>query len=268
MIIAQISDLHVQGIKGASRNKGFDEVVALERCVEHLNAFPYPIDLVIATGDLVQRGKTREYEPLKEVLGGLKAPYFLVPGNHDARAELRATFSDASYFTDDNFLHFELTEFPIRILGLDTLKVGEHGGQLCSQRLAWIDARLRERRPLPTLIAMHHPPFASGLPHFDKLGFDGLDDFIKIVERAPHVERIICGHIHRPITIRVAGTTGTVSPATCYSYELALEDPGAFIATREPPGFQVHVWNGNQLLTHTQPIGDFFDKELQFSARA
>jgi 3',5'-cyclic AMP phosphodiesterase CpdA len=268
MIVAQISDLHVQGSKGATRNKSFDEAIALETCVAQLNAGPYPIDLVIATGDLVQRGRTREYEPLKEILNGLKAPYFLLPGNHDARDALRATFSEANYFADETFLQFELTEFPVRVLGLDTLKVGEHGGQLCPARLAWIEARLREQRDRSTLIAMHHPPFPSGLPHFDKLGFDGGEAFAHIISQAPQVERLICGHIHRPISVKFAGTTGTVAPASCYTYEFALEDPQAFVATREPPGFQVHVWTEETLLTHTVPIGDFFERQLQFAAKS
>jgi 3',5'-cyclic-AMP phosphodiesterase len=267
MIVAQITDLHVQGIRGATRNKSFDEVAALESCVAQLNSFPYPIDLVIATGDLVQRGRTQEYEPLKEVLGGLKAPFFLLPGNHDARDPLRATFTDANYFADETFLQFELTEFSVRILGLDTLKVGEHGGQLCPARLSWIHARLREKRDRPTVIAMHHPPFPSGLPHFDNLGFNGAADFARMIAEAPQVERIICGHIHRPISVKFAGTTGTIAPATCYTYELALDDPGAFVATKEPPGFQVHVWTDGTLLTHTVPIGDFFGRELQFAAK-
>jgi 3',5'-cyclic AMP phosphodiesterase CpdA len=268
MIIAQISDLHVQGTKGATRNKSFDEAVALESCVAQLNAFAYQIDCVIATGDLVQRGRTREYEPLKEVLDGLKAPYFLIPGNHDARDMLKAIFTQADYFADENFLHFELNDFPLRILGLDTLKIGEHGGELCSSRLKWIHQQLQEQRDRPTLVAMHHPPFPSGLPHFDKLGFDGVEEFARIIADAPQVERVICGHIHRPIAVKFAGTTGTVAPATCYAYELALHDPEAFIATREPPGFQIHTWTQDTLLTHTVPIGDFFGRELQFPSKA
>ena len=267
MIVAQISDLHIQGRTGETRNKSFDEFVALERCVAQINTFPYPIDLVIATGDLVQRGRAREYEPLKEALSALKSPYVLLPGNHDERTALRSTFENPGYFRDPEFLHFELDEFPVRILGLDTLKVGSHGAEFCPKRLDWIAKRLGEKRDKPTLIAMHHPPFPSGLPHFDRLGFEGLDEFARIVASAPQVERLICGHIHRSISVKFAGTAGTVAPATCYLYELALEDPGAFIATREPPAFQVHVWTGEMLLTHTIPVGPFFERELQFAAK-
>ena len=268
MIVAQISDLHVQGPKGTTRNKSFDEALALEACVQQLNALPYPIDLVLATGDLVQRGRPREYEPLKEILSALKAPYFLLPGNHDDRNSLRTVFSEAAYFKDNDFLHFELSEFPLRILALDTLKSGEHGAQLCPARLKWLSDRLSEQRDRPTLIAMHHPPFPSGLPHFDKLGFEGLESFSRLVAESPQVERIICGHIHRPIAVKFARTVGTVAPSTCYIYELALEDPHAFIATREPPGFQLHVWTGDALVTHTVPVGDFFEREVQFAAKA
>ena len=43
-----------------------------------------------------------------------------------------------------------------------------------------------------------------------------------IVRRNPNVERILCGHVHRPIQVRFAGTIASVAPST--AHQATLED--------------------------------------------
>ena len=67
MLIAQISDLHIQ--KGGKPAYGrVDTVSMLRRAVEALNALDPQPDVVLATGDLVERGSAEEYGILKEIL--------------------------------------------------------------------------------------------------------------------------------------------------------------------------------------------------------
>ena len=40
---------------------------------------------------------------------------------------------------------------------------GEAGGALCEDRLRWIDRALAAAPGRPTLVLMHHPPFATGI---------------------------------------------------------------------------------------------------------
>jgi Icc protein len=63
---------------------------------------------------------------------------------------------------------------PVRLVVLDTVVPQEGRGRLCKHRLRWLDERLAEN-PQPTLIAMHHPPFATGIAHMDALGLEGAD---------------------------------------------------------------------------------------------
>ena len=50
---------------------------------------PLP-DLVLATGDLTDRGLREEYGLLGAILSRLPMPVLLLPGNHDRREEMRA----------------------------------------------------------------------------------------------------------------------------------------------------------------------------------
>ena len=51
-------------------------------------------DAVLITGDLVNDGRPNQYEHLRVLLGPLDVPLYLMPGNHDTRAALRAEFSE------------------------------------------------------------------------------------------------------------------------------------------------------------------------------
>jgi 3',5'-cyclic AMP phosphodiesterase CpdA len=127
------------------------------------------------------------------------------------------------------------------------------------ERLAWLERRLIERPDAPTMIFMHHPPFRTGLVDMDNINCRGGEAMAAIVRRFPNVQRVVCGHHHRPITTRWAGTIGSVSPSTAHQVTLDLEthgNPASF--TMEPPGFHLHLWTPQgELVTHAVNIGNF-----------
>src|SRR5260370_32334323 len=96
VLIAQIWDLHIKppGVLAYGR---VDTASALERCVAALNAFTPKPDLVVISGDLADTPTAEEYEYLKRLLAPLKLPTVGIPGNHDSRELMRATFPQAAY---------------------------------------------------------------------------------------------------------------------------------------------------------------------------
>ena len=72
---AHIADTHVGGSTGAED---------LQRTVDDLNQQP-DIDFVILAGDVTEFGSATELYQAKEILSHLKMPYYVVPGNHDAK---------------------------------------------------------------------------------------------------------------------------------------------------------------------------------------
>jgi Icc protein len=257
MLLCQISDLHIK----AERKRAYgivDTAGMLERCVEQLLELPQRPDAVIVTGDLVDYGRPDEYGLLRELLSPLTMPLYLSAGNHDERAALRASFPDHPYLRQwDPFLQYTVEDLPVRIIALDTVVPGQGSGALCGQRLTWLDQKLAEQPSRPTIVTMHHPPFATGIGHMDRIGLDDGGRLAQVIARHPQVERVVAGHLHRSITVRFAGTVASTCPSPAHQVALDLADDAPDHFIMEPPGLQLHWWSGQQLVSHTVSIGEF-----------
>lgn len=258
MLIAQITDTHIKA-DGKLAYGIVDTAAYLARAVEALNALDPLPDIALVTGDLVDLGRPVEYARLRALLAPLRMPYFLLAGNHDERAALKAGFSDHAYLgASDGFVHYTLEDWPCRIIALDTVVPGKGGGTLCDARISWVAARLREQPMRPTVIAMHHPPFRTGIAHMDEQGLDNAAALRDVVALHPNVERLICGHLHRPIQARFAGTIASTAPSVAHQVALDLRPDGPSRFVMEPPGYQLHHWtDADGLRSHTAFIGDF-----------
>lgn len=257
MLLAQISDLHIKPQRRLAYGV-VDTATMLERCVEAILALPQRPDAVIATGDLVDLGRPDEYGLLRELLAPLAGlPLYLLAGNHDDRAALRAAFPGHAYLRQcEPFVQYVIDEHALRIVALDTVVPGEARGELCAARLDWLDRTLAASAR-PTVVALHHPPFATGIGHMDRIALANADALAAVLRRHPQVERVIAGHLHRPITCRFGGTAASVcpSPAHQVALDLSTEAPDHFVM--EPPAFHLHVQTASGLVTHTAYIGDF-----------
>lgn len=259
MMIAQITDLHVRP-RGKVAYERVDTNAMLEAAVAAIESLPRKPDLVIATGDLTDCGLAAEYEVLRDILDPLSMPVYLVPGNHDRRAELFAEFGSDGYLrNDDGFLHYAIEGHEVRLIGLDSVVPGHGHGEMCAARLAWLEGKLGQERKRPTMIFMHHPPFGTGLADMDRINCRNGNAMSAVLRRFDNIERVVCGHHHRPITVRWGGTIGSVAPSTAHQVTLDLEpDGGPSSFTMEPPGFHLHIWSKDTgLVTHGVNIGRF-----------
>ena len=253
MLLAQISDLHIKRPGGLAYRR-VDTAAYLARCVASLNALVPRPDAVIITGDLVDQGDPQQYEHLKTLLAPLELPYFLLVGNHDDRAALRAVFPDrAELHSGGEFVQYAFDVGALRVIALDSLEPGKSGGTLCDARLAWLETQLDAASGKPTIVALHHPPFACGIGHMDELRLDPVASarLAALIARYPNVERVICGHVHRPMFVRFGGTIASAVPAPAHQVALDLRDdaPSAFMM--EPPAYALHRYDpATGLVTH------------------
>ena len=256
MLLCQISDLHVMP-RGSRAYGAVDTPACLERCVRRIASLDPMPNVVIATGDLVDTPDPQSYGLLREILDSLPLPVYLMPGNHDERGALRAAFPDHRYLRGQGeFLQYAVDEYPVRLLALDTVVPGQPEGRLCAQRLDWLQRRLRES-DAPTVIALHHPPFPTGIGHMDRMGLDRAPELARIVQDFPQVQRVIGGHLHRPIQAMFAGTIASVCPSTAHQVLLDLKPRSPARLVLEPPAFQLHLWSDPVLVTHTAYTGDY-----------
>jgi 3',5'-cyclic AMP phosphodiesterase CpdA len=256
MLLCQISDPHVVE-KGSLAYGKVDTPRHLERCVRKILALPRRPDAVIATGDLTDNAAAAEYGLLGEILAPLDMPVYLAVGNHDDRQQLRAAFPTHTHLAgEDGFVQYVVEDFDVRLVVLDTLIPRKPGGMLCEKRLRWLDHTLA-RSNRPTIVAQHHPPFATGLSFMDRMSLVDPGAEAAVISKYPQVERVIAGHHHRTAQARFAGTVASICPSTAHQLLLDLV-PGADIRfTLEPSGFQLHLWDGAQLVTHTAVVEDF-----------
>jgi Icc protein len=258
MLIAQITDTHIKP-EGRLAYRHVETAGYLARCVGELGQLQPRPDVVLATGDLVDAGRPEEYRRLRELLVPLPMPVYLIPGNHDERDALATEFAHHAYLPRrGKFLHYVVEGYPVRLIGLDTLVPGQGGGLMCEERLAWLAARLEEAPDRPTLIFMHHPPFATGIRRMDAQGLQNAEAMAAVVRYHPQVEGVVCGHVHRSIHVRWAGTVASIAPSTAHQVTLDLTGGDSLTFSMEPPAYQLHLWReGMGLVTHTAYVGEY-----------
>jgi 3',5'-cyclic-AMP phosphodiesterase len=257
MLIAQISDTHIK-LPGRLAYGRVDTAAMLRDCVAAINRLDPQPDLVVHTGDLVDLGLPEEYEHLQALLAPLDIPLLTIPGNHDDRQAMRAAFGDQAYLPASGFLQFVIDEgYPLRILGLDTTISGQEGGALCAERLTWLARTLEQAPDRPTLLLMHHPPFATGIGHMDRIGLAGAREFAAVMRRHPQVELVLCGHLHRLIHAQIGGRPALTAPSPAHQVALDLSADGPSCFRLEPPGFMLHRWQDGQMVSHQAFVRDY-----------
>ena len=142
VIIAQISDTHIalDTPDADQRIRDFALTVA------DINALDQAPDVIVHTGDIVHNGQQDEYAQAVATLAKARAPVYVLAGNKDDRANLRAAFSACGYLApDSDFIDYAIDEYPVRLIALDTLSSGSNKGDFCPERVGrlinLIDAR-------------------------------------------------------------------------------------------------------------------------------
>ncbi len=252
MIIAQLTDLHI----GFAGKTAFCKNSArLRQVLTELKSMTRQPDLLLITGDLVEIGAHWAYDKLRRELKQIDLPCYFAMGNHDDRSAFAEAFPNAEF--NGGFLQYVIEDPSLRIIVLDTLEPGRHGGAFCSGRAAWLETELAKHPARPTLIALHHPPIETGIAWMTARDDDGWVLRLKnIIARYDNVVQVISGHIHRPIFKRFAETNLSVSPAIApqIKLDLAKIDPDAsdnrVLLIDTAANYSLHCWDGTQITTH------------------
>lgn len=270
MLIAQVTDIHL-GFEPDNPEE-FNRQ-RLDQVVRRLSALSPKPDVLLATGDLVDRGDSESYRRLRDAFAGCPFPVLYCLGNHDLRQNFVECFPETP--TADGFVQYEHELSGLRILFLDTLEEGRHGGAFCETRAAWLKARLAEKPDVQTLIIMHHPPVEVGVEwmntHPDE---PWVHRVAEAVDGHDQIAGIICGHVHRPISVGWRGKTISICASTAPQVALDLSriDPekpdGRPMIIADPPAYALHRWNGRELVSHFDTAEDHdvlarFDATMQ-----
>lgn len=236
-VIAQLSDIHIGGVhEGASER--------FSAAIDEINAMTRAPDLVLLTGDLTDHGSTDEWNELLGRLQALEAPWEAISGNHDRGvAELVG--------------HRSLTAGPLHLVLLDT-----SNDEFTDDDAAWLDAELASHRDAPTVIAVHQPPFETGIWWMDCVGLKGREVLERVVRSHPQVIKVLSGHVHRPIQTQWDGCSLWVCPSTARAVAADLDPEHGPAETAEPPAFSLHAYTGDTIVSHVIPVGESAARRL------
>ena len=259
MLVAQITDLHL-GFDPGDPDE-FNQQRFARTLAALVAMLPQP-DLLLVTGDIAEHGDDRSaYARFREAISALPFPTHCALGNHDGRNAFFSVFPELR--TEDGFLQYSIEEFPLRILVLDTMEEGRHGGAFCRRRAAWLSERLEEAPHRPTLIALHHPPIETGIAWLteDKEA-PWIAQLRYAIGQARNVVGMVAGHVHRPIVAGWGRFPLMVCPSTAPQVALGLGaiDPevpdGRPMIVADDPYFAIHRWEGGQLVSHLDTAAD------------
>jgi Icc protein len=246
MIIAQISDTHI--VPKGQNWKSLPETKVAERLhliVHNLNQLNPKPDIVLHTGDAIDYGGIEAYEHLQEILSPLTMPFYIIPGNHDDREDMRTAFQHKGYMPSNGFIQYVIDDHDVRLIALDTIVPMETRGLICEDRMAWLKSILKQNTQKPTLILMHHPLLKSGQVLLDKVKCYAPDDFESLISSFPNIIGIIAGHYHKTCATIFGNTLCFAGPsvAPVHYFEKASDEETKVIELVRP-AFVLHKWFG------------------------
>lgn len=175
--IIHISDTHIGSPDGAAEED-------LRRTVADINAMQ-GVDFVVITGDITELGTNEELPRAKQILDGLKIPYYIMPGNHDTGWSESGGVSFTKIFGYDKFT---FDHNGIRFIGCASGPyVRMSDGHIPREAINWLDSLLAKTPKTQPVVFLNHYPI-------DK----SLDNWYEITDRLRkhNTVLIMCGHGH------------------------------------------------------------------------
>jgi 3',5'-cyclic AMP phosphodiesterase CpdA len=258
MLVAQITDFHVTPRPSLYYGR-LDTRETLARAIARIETFTPRIDLVVGTGDLVDKPSEASYAELRGLLARLTIPVRLIPGNHDDRALLAAAFPDHPYLAAER-VNYAVDFDEFRLVAFDAVVAGKEYAAPTPESLDWLGRTLAEAPDRPTMNIMHHPPVDIGMAFVDALQKPWPPEFAALIRASPQVRLIACGHAHRVIDAALGMARIAVAGSAAHQFVLAtdIEEPPSMVF--EPPMLRLHLWRGGEVVSHLVPVAAEFER--------
>ncbi len=212
MIIAQISDTHI----ALDTSDAEQRIRDFELTVADINALDPAPDVIVHTGDIVHHGRQDEYAEAVAILAKARAPVYVLAGNKDNRANLRAAFAAGGYLAPGaDFIDYAIEDYPVRLIAVDTLSSVSNRGDFCPERASRLIDLIDTETTKPIAVFAHHPPFEVAVGPAP-LNFETPEMMARLRRALQHSGRVVAvfsGHVHRGTAGHVGSIPATVMPS-------------------------------------------------------
>lgn len=212
MYIAQISDLYIAPKNDETAN-AIKMVTNLKKCIAHINKRTVKPDLVLITGNITNNGSVDACIHARELLDQLDCTYKLVPGPNDDRRITLSIFEHACANEVGGVLSYVVNDYPLRLIGLDSMGHNGTGGFICPKRQDWLYGNLAEMPSQATLIFMHHSPINLGVSEIGEEPLGNALQLGQIISSFTNIKGIICGHVNFASHTSWHGTVISTAPS-------------------------------------------------------
>jgi len=240
--VLQITDLHLSSHVPASADETSSEVAvcqySFEAIIKQALSKEIRCDLIIVTGDLVNKVEPAIYDHIFTVLKETGIPFACIAGNHDVTDEMdedlpfyqRTLIARAS---DPRLLSRHLIESEHwQLLLLDSSITGKVEGEITSTDIDWVREQLAFCAK-PALIALHHHVLPVDSEWIDSHMAENAEEFWQHITPFENLSVIINGHTHQEQTRHHQGVTVYSTPSTCYQFK-PFEDNFAYDKNMRP----------------------------------
>ena len=228
--LLQISDTHLHAAAD-SRMRGVTTYATLLAVLEQAKRDPrWPVDAIIATGDIVQDESRAGYERFRAALAPLGVPVYCIPGNHDDPVLMGEILMSGSFQ-----LGGELRQGTWSVVLLSTFLAGEDAGGLGPARLSGLKQALHAHTGQHILVAMHHHPLPMGSTWLDGVALRDAQAFWKVIDAHSDVRVVVCGHVHQASDRTRNRVRFLSTPSTCAQF---LPSSEFFALDDRPPGMR------------------------------
>jgi len=247
-LLVQLSDLHIGG-----NESGLDPIPRLEAVLDAVRSLPNQPDAVLVSGDLTDDGAAEGYRVAREMFAGLQVPLHVIPGNHDDRRLLREAFGLPG--SGDEPVNYSVRVGDLRLLAFDSIVPGQDPGDFPPEQLRWLDAELAAEPQAPTLLALHHPPLATGIAEWDAINLlaPQRQALAEVVSRHPQLLGIVGGHLHRVAASTLTGRPVLAAPSTYWQVRPDFEE-GEEYGVVDSPGFAIHALREGELYSQAESV--------------